>query len=145
MKTRWLFVPALFAVVMTSASARADQKKHEEKFCGALAAVSADLATLRDLKRDSTVGEVRVVLKRLRSDAQMANDQARKIDTPAAKQLVRSTAELDREVNGLPDTATLEEARTRLHDEMADVKRDTKALAAESGCPESIPEENPKP
>ena len=63
----------------------------------------------------------------------------------AAKDLQADLAAADqlyKEMQSLPDSMTIDEARTRLADDVQAVKRTARALATESGCPEAMPDTN---
>jgi hypothetical protein len=126
-------------VVMTTSLARADRAKHEEKYCSALSAVSADLATLDALGPSATVGQLRANVEKIDTDTKAVDREARKIKTETSKRFVEAADQLYNEARSLPDGLTIEEARTRLGGDVQAVKRTARALADESGCPEAMP------
>jgi hypothetical protein len=131
---------SILLVVMTSMTARADRKKHEEKYCSALSGVSTDLAKLEALGPRSTLSELRAEVMQIDKDAKTVDREARKIKTATSKQFVQAAEQLYKEMRSLPDSMTIEEARTRLDGDVQAVKRSARALATESGCPEAMPE-----
>ena len=139
--TKLATIAAFAALVMTSAAARADQKKHEEKYCSALSAVSDDLKKLDKLGPDSKLSELRAQVQKIDGDAQKVDKEARKIHTETSKQFVQSVDQLQRELQALPDSMTIAEARARVRGDVQAVKRSARDLANESGCPEAMPKE----
>jgi hypothetical protein len=137
---RWM-TNGLAAVVMMTAVAHADRAKHKEKYCSALSAVSAELAALEAMGPQSTVGELRTAVAKVEEDAKAVDKEARKIKTETSKKFVQSAEHLQKEMQSIPDTMTLDEARVRIDDELRQVKRNARALAVESGCPEAMPEQ----
>ena len=124
---------------MTSTIAGADRQKHEETYCTALSAVSADLAKLDALGPSSTVSELRTTVARMDTDAKAVNRAATRINTPTSRPLVQAMDQLSDEMRKVPDSMTLDEARSRVGDDVKAVERSAKALAEESGCPEAMP------
>jgi hypothetical protein len=136
-------IPAsIVLVLMTTLTARADRKKHEEKYCSALSGVSTDLAKLETLGPSSTLAELRAEVMQIDKDAKTVDREARKIKTATSKRFVDAADQLYKEMQSLPDSMTIDEARTRLADDVQAVKRTARALATESGCPEAMPDTN---
>ena len=132
----------LLALATTTGVVRADRKKHEEKYCTSLSAVSADLAKLEALGPDSTIAELRAAVAQLDTHGKSVDKEARKIRTDTSKRFVQSVERLSSEMQALPDTMTIGEARTRISDDVRAVKRSAQQLAEESGCPEALPKES---
>jgi hypothetical protein len=141
MRTRALLISTgLFAATMTSAVAHADEDKPETKFCAALAKFHADLTTLESIGPSSTMAELRASSDRIATDADDVQKAASKLKSPTAKQFTDSAHQLREEVRGLPPSITIEQAKSRIHDDVQNVQQSAQKLAAESGCPEAAPE-----
>lgn len=135
-----LIATGLFAATMTSAMAHADQQKREEKFCTALAAFRADFTTLQSIGPSSTLAELRAASDSIAKDADDVQSKAQKIKSPTAKQFTDSARQLRDEIQALPPNITVEQAKSRIHDDIQNVQQSAQKLAAESGCPEAAPE-----
>jgi hypothetical protein len=141
MKTRAVLIATgLFAATMTSAMAHADQQKHEKDFCAALAKFRADFTSLESIGPSSTMAELRAAAERASTDADDVQKMAHKIKSPTAKQFTDSARQLHDEIQALPPNITVEQAKSRIHDDIQNVQQSAQKLAAESGCPEAAPE-----
>lgn len=145
MKTRAVLIATgFFAATMTSAMAHADQQKHEKDFCAALAKVHADFTALQSIKPSSTMAELRAASDRLATNANDVQKAADKIKTPTAKQFTDSAHQLRDEIRALPPNITVEQAKSRIHNDIQNMQQSAQKLATESGCPEAAPEPQPK-
>src|SRR5262249_36181238 len=124
---------------MTSAMAHADQQKHEKDFCTALDKFRADFASLESIGPDSTIAELKAAAGRVTTDADDVQKPAQKVKSPTAKQCTDSARQLHDEVQALPPNITVEQAKSRIHDDIQNVQRSAQKLATESGCPEAAP------
>jgi hypothetical protein len=141
MKTRAVLIATgFFAATMTSAMAHADQQKHEKDFCAALTRFRADFTKLQSIGPNSTMAELRAASDRIGTDTDDVQKAAYKIKSPTAKQFTDSAHQLRDEVQALPPNITIEQAKSRIHDDVQNVQQSAKKLAAESGCPEPAPE-----
>jgi len=146
MRTRAVLIATgIFAATMTSVIAHADEKAHEEKFCAALAQFRADLTTLESIGPNSTVADLRAASDRIAKDADDVQKAAHKIKSPTAKQFTDSAKQLREEVRALPANITIEQAKSRIQDDVQNVEQSAQKLATESGCPEAAPGPQPQP
>ncbi|MDB4957082.1 MAG: hypothetical protein JWO36_4651 [Myxococcales bacterium] len=141
MRTGTLLTVGFFAV-MTSAIAHADQTAKQEKFCAAITDFNSDVRVVDSIGPSSTVAELRAASDRLMTDAQKVVKTASKIKTPTAKQFHDAANKLHRDVNSLPDNITIDQAKTKVADDIQNVKDAARRLATESGCPEQAPPTN---
>ena len=141
MRKLQLAIPVgLVALVMSSAVVRADQKKHEERYCTALGEVNSDVASLEALGPSSTMMELRGLVQRIQRNGKAIDREARKIKSAASKQFVQAADQLYTDIQTLPDTITMAEARSRIASDVRAVERTATRLAQESGCPENVPQ-----
>ena len=134
MARRALVIGALFASALAGAAAHADQKA-DQKFCDALSKFHTDFAALDAIGPSSTVGDLRMAANKVADDADQVQSAATKIKTPAAKQFVDSAKQLRGAVRALPDSATIDQAKARIRDDVQNVKQSGRRLAMEAGCP----------
>jgi hypothetical protein len=131
-----------FLIAMTGASARADQKKHEEKFCSALNDFHKDLKNMQSLGQDATLQQLQDASNLVSNDADKLIKEGGKIKSPTAKQFKSNAAQLRSESQALPANLTVAQAQDRLSADVQNVKQSARQLASESGCP--MPKEEPK-
>lgn len=144
MQTRVVLIAiSFFAATMTSAVAHAQQSKQEEAFCTALTRFHADLTTLQQIEPSSTMAELRAASDRVAKDADEVQKTAHKIKSPAAKQFTNSTRQLRDKVQALPQNMTVNQAKSRIDDDLKNVQQSAQRLATESGCPEAATEQRP--
>lgn len=144
MKTRpVLIATAFFAATMTSAMAHANAQKPEKDFCAALGKVRTDFTKLQSIGPSSTMEELRAASDRLATDANDVQKAASKIKSPTAKQFTDSARKLHEEIQALPPNMTVEQAKSRIHDDVQNMQQSAQKLAAESGCPEAAPKQQP--
>lgn len=139
-----LIATGLFAATMMSAVAHAEDKQHDEKFCASLAKFHADFMTLQSIGPSSTVAELRAAADRIATDADDVQSAAQKMKSPTAKQFTSSAHQLRKEVRALPANITIDQAKSRLHDDIQNVQQSAQKLATESGCPEATPQPQPQ-
>jgi hypothetical protein len=128
------------ALMATSAAVHADTKKHEGKYCAALTTLGEDLMKLQALGPDSKVGELRSIMDRIDKDARAIEKEGSRIKTPAGKQFVASANRLTNETRSMSDDMTLAQVKSRIEDDVRNVKQSAQALADEAGCPEAVPQ-----
>ena len=119
----------------TISTASAQQNKQETKFCAALTSVEQDLAKLDALGPNSTVQELKTVTNDLRTHARTLEKDARRMKSPTAKQFTQSANQLATDTRNIPKNLTIEQARSRIGDDIQNVKQSAQQLASESGCP----------
>lgn len=145
MKTRAVLIAiGFFTTTMTAAAAHAEQKKHEQAFCASLAKFRADFRALQSTGPSSTMAELRTAADRVGMDADDVERAARRINSPTAKQFTDSARQLREEVQALPPNVTVDQARSKIHDDVQNVHQSARKLATESGCPEAVPEAQPQ-
>jgi hypothetical protein len=144
--TRHLVSSCLIAAMAMTGAAHA-QTRAEHSYCQALTALSADLNRLEKAPPQTTMKEHRDLIDKIKQDAMAIEKDAIKTRTEAGKQLVMSSRKLSQEAKAMPDDMTLKQARTKMGDELQNVRESARQLAAESGCPGAIPGEalHPKP
>ncbi len=141
MKTRAVLIAiGMSAATMTSAVAHAQQSKHEEAFCAALTRFRADVTALQSVGPSATMGELRTASDRVATDADEVQREAHKMKSPTAKQFTTSANKLRNEIRALPSNITVNQAKSRIHDDVQNVQQSAQQLASESGCPETAPE-----
>jgi hypothetical protein len=136
MRTGRIVIVAGLAALLTTAAAHADATKKNAKFCGSLGDFKSDVAALRSIGPSSTIAELRTAAERVESGAQKLVKSAGKIDTPTAKKFTDSAKQLRTDAHSIPDTTTIEQAKSRVHGDVQNVERAARQLATESGCPE---------
>lgn len=138
-----LIATGFFAATMTSAMAHADEQKPEKEFCAALAKVRADFTTLQSIGPSSKMEELRAASDRIATDTNDVQKAASKIKSPTAKQFTESARKLHEEIQALPPGTTVEQAKSKIHGDVQNVQQSAQKLAAESGCPEAAPRQQP--
>jgi uncharacterized phage infection (PIP) family protein YhgE len=141
MAKRALVIGTLFASALAGAVAHADQKA-DQKFCDALVKFRTDFATLEAIGPSSNMGELRAAADKVSDDADKVQGAATKIKTPTAKQFVSAAKQLRSELHAMPDSTTIDQAKSRIRDDVQNVKMAGHKLAMESGCP--MPEKDMK-
>jgi hypothetical protein len=134
----------MLVLAATATSARADTKKHQEKFCTALITLKVDIDKLDTLGKDSSIKELRMTSDQLQKDSKAVIKEAGKIGTPTAQQFTESVRRLKAEAQGIGEDMTVEQARARLDADLKSVKQNAGALAAEAGCSDYMPTMTPK-
>jgi len=144
MKTITLMIASL-ATVMTVSVARADDTKKQAEFCQALSDFHGDVKAVDNIGPQSTLGELRSAVEKTGNDARKVERAAMKIKTSTATAFTSQTKKLRDDARDLPDNITIDQAKTRLQDDIQKVKDAEKQLTAESGCPaEGMPAEKEK-
>jgi hypothetical protein len=138
------FTVVVFTLVATATAAHA-QKRAEHRFCEALGTLKADIKRLDSASPDSNMKEHRAVLDQIKQDAKNIEKDAAMSQTEAGKQLVQSSRKLAQEARSMPDDMTLKQARSKLGDDIDNVRNSARQLAAESGCPMTEREGRAKP
>ena len=141
MAKRALVIGTLFASALAGAAAHADQKA-DQKFCDALVKFRSDFATLESIGPSSNMGELRAAADKVSEDADRVQSAATKMKTPTAKQFVSSAKQLRSELHAMPDSTTVEQAKSRIREDIQNVKQSSHKLAMEAGCP--MPEKDMK-
>jgi hypothetical protein len=140
MRKEVILIAAGLAALITSASARADDPKKDAKFCASLTDFDSAVAALQAMRPSNTIADLRTASGRVEKDANKVLKAAGKIDTPAGKQLTDSAKQLRTDAGAIPDTLTIEQARSRIQGDVQNVKRATRRLATEAGCPKAAAE-----
>jgi hypothetical protein len=140
-----MFLATGLAALTMSFAANADQKKADEKFCAAVASYQADAAELKAMGEHSTVAEVRAAMTRLDNDVNQMQSAASKMKTPTAKQFMEATKQLRKDVNNIPDDATLQQVHSKLQADVEKARSAGMQLATEAGCPLPATKEQPAP
>ena len=130
---------ALAATTMFSSLAFADQAKHEKKFCNAIEKFSVSLSKFDALDKSATVGELRNAADRVSNDASKVVSEAKGIKSDSAKQFTDAAKQLRTETQALEGSMTVDQARTRIDQDIENVRRSGQQLADESGCPAGAP------
>jgi len=118
-----------------SVAAGADQSKEDQKFCEEAAAFQVDATQLNAIGPQSTVAELRAASDRVVEDASNMQKIAHKMKTATAKQFTEAMKQLQRDINAVPDNATLDQVRTKINADIQSARSMGRQLAAESGCP----------
>jgi uncharacterized phage infection (PIP) family protein YhgE len=139
MAKRALVIGTLFASALAGAVAHADQKA-DQKFCDALVKFRGDFASLEAIGPSSNMGELRAAADKVSDDAEKVQSAATKIKSPAAKQFVSAAKQLRSELHAMPDSTTIEQAKSRIRDDVQNVKQTGHKLAMEAGCPKDMKE-----
>lgn len=129
----------------TSLAVHADEKKTDQKFCAAAASFQSNVAELRAIDPHTTIAEVRALRTRLDNDASQLQSSASKMKTPTAKQFTDAMKQLDKDVNNIPDDATLGQVHAKLQADSQNAQSAGEQLATEAGCPPPSPEQQPAP
>jgi hypothetical protein len=145
MKTRAVLIAtSLCAATAMSAVAQPDQKKHQAAFCATLVKFRTDVTTLESTGPSSTMAELRSASDRLAMDADEVQRAAHKMKSPAAKQFTDSARQLREQIQSLPPNITVDQAKSRIQDDLQNVRQSAHKLATESGCPEPAPDQQPQ-
>jgi hypothetical protein len=128
---------SLLAVVV---SARADEKKVDEKFCAAEAAFHSDIEQLNAVGPHTTAAEVHAVKDRIDNEVFQMQMAASRMKTPAAKAFLDATKQLDKDLGNIPDDATLQQAHARIQSDAESAQTAGRHLADEAGCPQMAQE-----
>jgi hypothetical protein len=136
-KRAGLIVGGVLATALIGANAHGDTNKQDQKFCDALAKFHADFAALESIGPTSTLAELRATSDKVGDDADNVEKAASKIKSPTAKQFTESAKQLRREIRAMPESTTIEQAKSRIRDDVQNVKQAGHKLAMESGCPET--------
>ena len=132
MKAAILMATGLVALT-ASFAVHADQKV-DRKFCAAAASFQSNVAELKTIGPQSTVGEVRSVRRRLDDDAAHMHKTANRINTPAANKFTEAMSKLDWDVSTIPNDQTLEQVHSRLRADVDNAQSAGRVLATEAGC-----------
>jgi hypothetical protein len=135
-RTRTLVGSCLIAALAMTGAAHAQ----ERQYCESLKTLTMDLDRLETAQPQSTIGEHRAMIEQIREDAAAIERDAAKTRTQAGRQLVQSSRRLAQAARSMPSDATMEQARSRLGNDLANVRRSARQLAAQSGCPSAMPE-----
>jgi hypothetical protein len=127
------------AALTVSVVLHADQKKADEKFCGAVASFQSNAAELKAIGPHATMAEVRAASRRIDNDVEQMKSAASKMKTPAAKQFLVAMKQLNKDVSSIPDDATLQQVHSKIEADARDARTSGRQVAAEAGCPQAPP------
>jgi hypothetical protein len=139
MKTIRNLVGSCLIAGMAMTGAVHAQSHAEHGYCEALGTLTADLKRLEAAPPDSSMKEHRTLIDQIKQDAMMIEKTAARTRTQAGRQLVMSSRRLSQQARNMPDDMTLEQARSRMGDDLATVRQSAHQLATESGCPGALP------
>ena len=130
------FVVVSLVTVMASAVALAQPKDDKQKadFCSALSDFHADIKTLDKIGPQSTMAELRAAIDRSDMDAQKVMKAAGKMSSPSATAFTTQAKKLKSDASNLPDSMTIDQAKSKLQDDIKAVKDAAMKLAGESNC-----------
>ena len=134
MRTGIVIATSIVALT-TSLVAHADEKKADQQFCAAAVEFRSDVAELKAIGPHSTVAELRAATDRLDKPVSDMQKAADKMKTPAAKQFTEAMKVLKQDVNNIPDDATLEQVRSKIHADIQNAQSAGQQVATEAGCP----------
>ncbi len=119
----------------TALSAYAGQTKPDAKFCQAVAAYQNDAAALQAIGPHSTLAELRAARDRVDNDVQQMRQAAWWMHTPASKRFSEAVDRLDKDINDVPDDATVAQVRGEISGDVQNARDAGRQVAAEAGCP----------
>jgi len=120
--------------LLTAGVAYADQRA-DARFCAAAAEFRSDVAELNAIGPHSTVAELRAATHRLDRPVNQMQRAAKKMRTPAANNFNEAMKLLRVDVNNVPDDATLEQVRAKIHADVENARDAGRQVATEAGCP----------
>ena len=132
-------ISAGLVAAMMSPIAHADKETPELKFCHAMERFTVDVSKLEGITSSSTIGELKSAAQRVSDDADQVEKRASKMNSQAAKQFSQSVRQLRSDIRAVRDNRTIEQAKSRISDDIDNVKRSGQALADEAGCPSGTP------
>jgi hypothetical protein len=94
---------------------------------------------LSSIGPQSTVAELRAVTGRVDNDVATMQKAATKMKTPTAKEFTTAVSQLKKDVNAIPDDATLAQVRSKVDNDIQNVENLGMKVATEAGCPAPTP------
>lgn len=136
MLKRAIVISTVFAGALGGAAYAQDKadKGADQKFCDQLMKFHADVSALDALGPSSTIGELRTTVNKVADDADAVKAQSGKMKSPTAKQFTDAANQLRKEVRSMPDSVTIDQAKSRIRGDIQNVKQAGHKLAMESGC-----------
>jgi hypothetical protein len=109
--------------------------KPDETFCVATARLDMDLAELNAIGPHSTVAELRAASDRTEYHVATMQRAAARMKTPAAQRFTAATKQLKRDIEKVPEEATLEQVYAAIAADAQNARAARDELAGEAGCP----------
>lgn len=141
---RTAIVIAAGIVALTASVAAQADSKQDQKFCAALSSYTSDMDELHAMGPNSTVAEMRAGVRRIDGDVQQMQSSAGKMKTPTAKQFTASVDQLKKDINNVPDDATMQQVHSKIQGDIQNAKASGQSLATEAGCP-AMPQQQGSP
>lgn len=133
-----LFLVALPIVLLAScASEPTPTPTTQDKkaaLCTDLARFNTAVATLRSMSANSTVGDFRKAQEQVKTTFATVKSSAKDVQNAKAEDLERAYQSLDKAIQGIPNTATLSQAKTSVAKEIASVQAAQNQMSSGLNC-----------
>lgn len=129
-----IVIAAGCVALVASAAAQAKQTP-DQKFCAAATSFQSDTGALNAMGPHATVAEVRTLHDKISEDAAELRSAASKMNTDTAKRFTTAMNQLDKDLNNIPDDATLQQVSSKIQADAQSARDAGTQLASEAGCP----------
>lgn len=135
---RFSILGSLLAMAAAGGLGCESKQASEQSYCQSLSAVKEGLDKVAAMGPDTTIQEVTSVADKLQKDTSTAAKEARRIGSPAARELAAAADHLEADTRNFPANATVAQVVGKIAADGQHVKDRARALASESGCPNAI-------
>jgi hypothetical protein len=124
MKSFKVFLPALLLLVLTSCTSESTPTAAEKQaqLCTDLARFRTAVASLRSLSPNSTVSDLKQAQDQVKTAFSEVKSSAVNVQEARVVELEEAQANLDKAVQEIPETATLQQASESISEEVAAVE-----------------------
>lgn len=132
-----LFLAALPIVLLASCASEPAPTTQDKKaaLCTDLARFNTAVATLRSMSPSSTVGDFRKAQEQVKTTFANVKSSAKDVQNAKADDLERAYQNLDKAIRGIPNTATLTQAKASVSKEIATVQAAQDQMKSGLNCP----------
>lgn len=127
-------LPLLLLISCTSESPQSIEDKKTE-LCTNLARFKTAVATLKSTSPSSTVGDLKNAQDQVRTTFNDVKSSAQKVQEAKAGELEAAYQNLDKAIQDIPNTATLNQAATSIAPQVAAVEAAQTQLSSGLSCP----------
>lgn len=127
-------LPLFFLVSCTSESPQSIEEKKAE-LCTQLARFNTAVVTLKSMNPSSTVGDLRTAQDQVKTTFNDVKTSARAVKEAKTEELERAYVQLDKTVQSIPETATLQQANQSIAADVAAVETAQTQMQSGLSCP----------
>ncbi|MBF2046758.1 MAG: hypothetical protein IGS54_05220 [Elainella sp. C42_A2020_010] len=128
-------LPILLVVSCTNQTPQATTQDKKTELCTNLARLNTSVATLKSLSPSSTVSDLQAARDQVKTTFADVKTSAQAVQEAKVADLEQAYQELDKAVNAIPQTATLNQAAQSIAPQVAAVENARNQVEAGVNCP----------